>query len=100
MLHVAADPTDSAHHILDDIRASERSSQLGRQTEACDGEYLIEALEQAAGHAGRLVFQALREIADQSLGLRGIVELPGLAQRAADRSVQALGNRSMMLRAL
>ena len=46
MLHVAADPADSAHHILDDIRASERTSQLGRQTEACNGEYLIEPLEQ------------------------------------------------------
>src|SRR5262249_5118797 len=66
------------------------SSQLGRQTEACNGKYLIESFEQAAGYAGRFVFQALREIANQSLGLRGIVELPGLAQRAAHRSVQSL----------
>jgi hypothetical protein len=44
----------------------------------------------ALSSAGRFVFQALREIANQSLGLRGIVELPGLPQRAAHRSVQSL----------
>ena len=76
MLHVAAHPADGAHHVLDDVRAGERSSQVGRQTEACNSKYLIESLEQAAGYAARFVFQALREIANQSLGLRGIVELP------------------------
>src|ERR1700730_8053884 len=90
VFHVAADAANRAHHVLDDIRASERSSQVGRQTEPRDGEYLVEPLEKTAGDPGRLAFQALREIAKQSPGLRGVVQLPGLAERAADRGMERL----------
>ena len=90
MLHVAADPTNCAHHVLDDVGAGERSSQLARQTEPRDGEDIIKALEQAAGDPGRIAFQAVGEIANQLLGLGGVVQLPGLAQHAADRSMQWL----------
>ena len=53
-----------AHHVFDDVRASERSSQLVRQTEACDREYLLEPLEQTAGYARCIAFQALRKVAN------------------------------------
>ena len=101
MLHVAADPANRAHHVLDDVGAGQRAAQLARQTEPRDGEDFVKPLQDAAGDAGRIAFQAVGEIADQLLGLLGVVQFPGLAQRAADRSVQrACGSRSMMLRAL
>ena len=79
MLHVPANAANRAHHVFDDIRASERSSQLVRQTEACDREYLLEPLEQTAGYARCIAFQALRKVANQPLGFASIIEFPSLA---------------------
>src|SRR5207237_1347354 len=48
---LGSDAANRPHHVLDDIRASERSSQLGRHAQPRDRENLIEPLEKAAGDA-------------------------------------------------
>ena len=37
VLHVAADATDRAVHVLDDVGAGQRAAQFGGQAEAIDG---------------------------------------------------------------
>ncbi len=86
-LHVPADLSDHRVHGLDDVCRSQRAAQFGRQAEAGHGEDLLEALEDALRHAGRLEFEAAREVAQKTFGLVGIIELPGLAQGAADSGV-------------
>ena len=78
-LHVAADATHRAHHILHDVGAGERPTKFLRQTEPRDGEDFVEALQNLAETPGPVVFQTSCEIADQLLGLVGVVQLPGLA---------------------
>src|ERR1035438_6100101 len=88
-LHIAGDATHGAHHVLDDVGAGERAPQLGRQTEPAHREDLIQSLEDALRDAGSVALQALGEVADQLLRLLRVVELPGLAQRTPDRSMQS-----------
>jgi len=87
-LHVPADLSDHRVHRLDDVCRSQRAAQFGRQAEAGHSEDLVEALEDALRHAGRLEFEAAREVAQKTFGLVGIIELPGLAQGAADSGVK------------
>ena len=89
-LHVAADAAHGAHDVLDDVGAGERAAKFLRQAEPRDGENFVEALQNACRYARRVVFQPSCEIADQLLGLVGVVQLPGLAQHAADRGMQRL----------
>jgi hypothetical protein len=65
--------------------------QLCRELQTIDSQHLVETFENAGGNAGRLLVEPAGEIAQQPLGLVGIVELPGLAQRPADRGMQRLG---------
>src|SRR6478672_8694359 len=89
-LHVAADATHGTHDVLHDVGACERSAKLLWQAEPRDGEDFVEALQDAPRHARRIVFQPTREIADQLLGLVGVVQLPSLAQHPADGRVHWL----------
>ena len=91
VLHVAADTSDRAAHVLDDIGAGQRTTQFGGQTEAIDGENFIEALQNAVPDARCIVFQAAGKIADQSFRFLRVVQFPGLAQRPADGSLQGFG---------
>jgi hypothetical protein len=52
MLHGAADPPDSAVHVLDDFGVGQRAAQFGQLAEAGDGQHLVHALADAAGNAG------------------------------------------------
>jgi len=98
--HVATDSAHRAHHVLDDVGAGERASKFGGQSETGDGENLVQALQDAGADAGRIAFEALREIAHQFLGFVSIVQFPGLAQHTPDRACNGFGSRSMILRAL
>src|SRR5258705_331001 len=89
-LHVAADATHGAHDILHDVGACERAAKFLWQAESRDGEDLVEALQNARRHARSVVFQPAREIADQLLGLLGVVPLPSLSQHAANSGMQRL----------
>ena len=89
-LHVAADATHGAHDILHDVGACERAAKFLWQAESRDGEDLVEALQNARRHARSVVFQPAREIADQLLGLLGVVQLPSLSQHAANSGMQRL----------
>ena len=88
-LHIAGDATHGAHHIFDDVGAGQRAPQLRRKTEPAHREDFIQSLEDALRDAGSVALQALGEIADQLLRLRGVVEFPGLAQRTPDRGMQS-----------
>ena len=90
-LHISTDATHRHHHVLDRVGAGERPPQLCRELQAIDSQHLVETFEDAGGNAGRLLVEPAGEIAQQPLGLVGIVELPGLAQRPADRRMQRLG---------
>jgi hypothetical protein len=50
-----------------------------------DSQHLVEPFQNAGGNTGRLLVEPAGEIAQQPLGLVGVVELPGLPQRPADR---------------
>ena len=67
---------------------------------AIDSQHPVETFEDAGGNAGRLLVEPAGEIAQQPLGLVGIVELPGLAQRPLTEACKGLGSRSITLRAL
>ena len=88
---IAADATDRAHHVLDDVGAGQRAAQLGRKAEADDGQDFVEALQDAGGDAGSLLLQPAGEVLDQPLGLIGVVQFPRLTQRLANRGMQRLG---------
>src|SRR5262249_8588149 len=62
-----------------------------RQAEAVDGQHLVESVEGAGSDTGRLLIKAAGEIAQQPLGLIGIVELPSLPEDPAYRCMQRLG---------
>jgi len=87
VLHVAADPPDRPVHVLDDIGAGQRTAQFGGQTEAIDGENLVEALQNAVPDARCVVFQAAGKIANQPFRFLRVVQFPGLAQRPANGSL-------------
>ena len=80
-LHVAADAAQGAHDILHDVGTGERPAKFFRQAEPRDGENFVEALQNARRYARRVVFQPSREIADQLLGLAGVLQLPGAESR-------------------
>src|SRR5712691_4281479 len=90
-LHVAANTTHGAHDVLHDVGACERPTKFFRQAKPRDGEDFVEALQNARRYARRVVFQPSREVADQLLGLVGVVQLPSLAQHPADGRVHWLG---------
>src|SRR4029077_20427367 len=90
-LHVPADSPHRAHHVLDDIGASERASQLVRQSKRRDGADLIYAFQDRARDPGPVSFETLGKIAEQLFSLVGIVQLPGLSQHTSNRSVQRFG---------
>ena len=78
MFNVAADLPDRPVHVLDDIGAGQRPAQFGRQGKAVDRENLVQSFQDTGAHARRLAFQPLGQIADQFLGLFGILHLPCL----------------------
>ena len=88
---VAADAPDGAVHVLDDVGAGERAPEFRGQAEPRDREDLVDAFQGARGDARRLAFEPASEIPDQLLGLLGVVQLPGLAQRLPDRDMEVLG---------
>src|SRR3954470_16172552 len=88
---VAADAADGSVYVFDDVGAGERASEFQRQTEPRDGEDLVDTFQDAGGDARRLAFEPASEVPDQLLGLVGVVQLPGLAQRLPDRTMEVLG---------
>ena len=58
-----------------------KSRSIG--AEAVDGQHLVEPFEDASGDTGRLLVKPTGEIAQQPLGLIGIVELPSLPDHPA-----------------
>ncbi len=71
--------------------AGQGTAQVRGQAEAIDGEDFVAALQDTVAHAGCIVLQAAGQIADQTFGLLGIVQFPGLAQGFTDRSLQGFG---------
>ena len=67
MLHVSCDAANRALHVLNRVGAGQRPAQLGRQAETVDGEHLVEAFQDAAGHAGRFLLHTSGQIPDQAL---------------------------------
>ena len=100
VLHVAADTSDRAVHVLDDVGAGQRTAQFGGQAEVIDGENFVEALQNAVPDARCVVFQAAGKIADQPFGLLRVVQFPGWRSVRRTEACKGLGNRSVMLRAL
>src|SRR5215831_14104538 len=90
-LHVATNATHCPHDVLDRVGAGERAPELYGQAEAVDGQHLVEFFEDAGGDRGCLLIKPAGEIAQQSLGLIGIVELPSLPEHPAYRRMQRLG---------
>ena len=97
-LHVAADTTYRAHHVLDRVGAGERAPQWHRQFEADDSQHLVEPFENAGGDTRRLLVEPAGEIAQQSLGFGGIIELQSLSQRSADIWQRWIGVRAPKVR--
>src|SRR3982075_4721068 len=89
-LHVATDATHGAHDILHDVGAGKRPTKFFRQAEPRDCEDFVEALQNARRYTRCVALPPPGEIANELLGLLGVVELPGLAQHAADGCVQRL----------
>ena len=82
------------------VQASERRNSRGRPS-LRDGEHFVEPFQDRPGDAVPVGREATGEVAQQLLGLGGVVQLPDLPQHAAHRGiVKDLGNRSRMLRAL
>jgi hypothetical protein len=90
-LHVVADAADGPYHVFNAVGAGERATELCWQTEAVDGEDLVETFEDASGYSGRLLLEPASETAQQPFSLVGVVELPRLSQRFAHRGMQRLG---------
>ena len=67
VLHVATDPPHGPHHVLDRVGAGEQTPELCRQSEAIDGQHLIEPFKDAGGDTGRLLVEPAGEIAQQPL---------------------------------
>jgi len=66
--HVRCDAPDGPQRVLDHVRASKRSAQLLGRAEAHDGQHLVQALQNAARHPRRLMFQPPGQVAQQALG--------------------------------
>src|SRR4051794_6932551 len=71
------------------VQASERLSSRGRPSRVTVKD-LVDAVQDARGDARRLALEPSSEIPDQLLGLLGVVQLPGLAQRLPDRNTEVL----------
>jgi hypothetical protein len=56
-------------HILDDVRAGERTPQFRRQSELCYGEHLVEPFQDRGGNALPVLFEMPGKIAKKRLGL-------------------------------
>jgi hypothetical protein len=89
-LHVAADASESANQVLDDVRARQRTSELGRQAEAVDGQdssrpsRMLAATPGASGSSRRARFRISRS----ALSASG--KFPRLPERPAHRRAQVL----------
>ena len=88
---VAADLPDGPVHVLDDVGAGQLPPQADRQSKAGDGEDFVDPLQDAAGNAGIVMFQAAGQVLDQPFGLVGVIQFPRLSQRFADTGVKGLG---------
>ena len=91
---VAADLPDGPVHVLDDVGAGQRPAQFDRQSKAGDGEDFVDPLQDAAGNAGIVMFQAAGQVFDQAFGLVGVIQFPRLSQRFALHS--AGGDQAMV----
>ena len=89
--HVAADPPQRAHHVLDDVGAGQRAAQLDRQPEPDDRQHLVDALQDAGRDTGRDLLQPARQVADQPFRLRRVIQFPRLTQHLAHRGMKMLG---------
>ena len=94
-LHIATDATHRPHHVLDFP-----TPQLCRELQAIDSQHLVETLEDAGGNAGRLLVEPAGEIAQQPLGLVGVVEPQAWNSARRTEACKGLGSRSITLRAL
>jgi hypothetical protein len=88
---VAANPTHRAHDILDDVRAGERAAQFAGEAEPRDSEHLVDPFQDRSGNAVPVSFETAREIANERLGLLGVIDFPGLPQDPPHRSVHRFG---------
>ena len=88
---VSANLPDGPVHVLDDVGAGQRPAQFDRQSKAGDGEDFVDPLQDAAGNAGIVMFQAAGQVFDQAFGLVGVIQFPRLSQRFADTGVKGLG---------
>ena len=72
------------------VQASERLSSRGRPSRVT---VRISSMpsRMLAADARCFAFEPASEIPDQLLGLLGVVQLPGLAQRLSDRDMEVLG---------
>jgi hypothetical protein len=61
---VARDAANGAHHVLGDVGTGERSTKLLRQLQPDNGQDFVEAFEDAGRHAGPLLVESTREIAE------------------------------------
>src|SRR5512134_694521 len=97
-LHVSADLTNGAVHVLDDVGAGQRPAQFGRQAEPGDREDFVDALQDACRHAGGSRRRARLRISFSALSASSISH----AWRSALRTLacRGLARRSTMLRAL
>ena len=59
--------------------------------QAGDGEHFLDALKDAPRHAMPVLIETPGQIAQQELGLVGVTEFPGLAQRPTGRRPERLG---------
>ena len=64
---------------------------FGFRPQSIDSQHLAETFEDAGGNAGPFLVEPAGEVAQQPLGLFGVVKFPGLAQRPADRRMQRFG---------
>lgn len=85
---VAAYAPDCAHHVLDDVGSGQGTAELRGQLQAHHSQDFADPLEDGLGHAGRLLLQSTRKIAEQLFRLPHIIQFPGLAERSPDRGVQ------------
>ena len=90
-LDVASDQSDRPQRVLDDVGAGQRASEPPGQAETDDSEDLVEALQDAGGHARLNLLQPSGEVAQEPFGLLRVVLLPGLAERLLDACMQVLG---------
>jgi hypothetical protein len=80
-----------SHYLFNDVGAGQRAAYFGRKAEAGDGKDFVEALQDAGRTTRSRLLQSTGEVADQPLGIVGIIQFRRLTQRLADAGVQGLG---------